>query len=98
MRLTTVLAINAGAAIGFFVAKQLLSPESDAQIQRLPQAAREPLVTARQSLERGRQRLAIAWNEGRAARDEAEQELRRQYYEKTHSKPSSPADGLQSLL
>jgi hypothetical protein len=98
MRFTTVLAINAGAALGFLAAKQLLSSDSDEQIERLPAAARGPLRSARRYLERGQRRLALAWDEGRAERDEAEAELRREYYERTHPRPASPADGLDSLI
>ncbi len=98
MRFTTVLAINAGAALGYIAARQLLSQEGAVQLERLPSAARQPLTSARHALERGQLRLATAWDEGRAVRDETERGLRRQYHEQTHPKPPSPADGLKSLI
>lgn len=81
MRLTTILAAHLGAAIGFVAARQLLSPETD--LDRLPDGVRAPLAAARSRLQGARARVAIALNEGSAERDEAEQELRRDYGDRT---------------
>ncbi len=84
MRFTTILAANIGAAVGFVAARQLLAPGAD--LERLPEGMRGPVVAARSRLLRARARFAVGLNEGAAERDEAERELRREYGERTAPK------------
>lgn len=98
MRFTSVLAIAAGSAIGYVAARHLASDDGARQVQQLPSAVREPLLAVSGVIERGQARMAIAWSEGRAVRDETEAQLRREYHERTHPQPSTPADSLDSLI
>jgi hypothetical protein len=83
VRFTSVLAVNAGMALGFVAARQLLSDEAPAQIERLPSGVRGPLWAARRGLIRARARASVAWNEGVAERDRAHEELTQEYRRRT---------------
>ncbi len=83
MSFRVLLTLTAAAGAGYAVARQLLSDDAAARIERLPEPARGPAEAARSRLLRGRERAREAVRAARAEQAIAEQELTAEFHRKT---------------
>ena len=85
MRLSTVLAIGAGAAAAFTASRRLMDRED--AVNELPEPLQQPAARAQSSLVRWRGRLAQAMTEASDAEAAAQDELQREYLRKSGRLP-----------